>query len=683
MRYIFACVLLLALFMAKCSIGDVVFDERKLTEAKKNVQILTSGLADDLATGEKSKHDVAMEYARLARGLDRSVEERYWLFTAAFNLYVDAKDQPAALRVVFDMLKFAIPRREVLTLMKNRRVTFGAVCREDRCCLKLIDTLQRAVKPGTNGLQRISLADFADSRHSFCTNNAKRVVKRIDIPGSRTPVEIPCLCVPVVLDMQIGDMDISHLFLEEKTLRPLSLEIESEFESLLTRKDFKDRILSLKGDMEKNFDCDIRIVDVVDVRRECDQILAEMHEGHAYESHDHWLPTKRIEDYCIGAFQVRGLVEEDVHHWRSLHLEIDSECVLADWWQEYYPTYVRLESSIIETFMKARGRKIGEIVDDCEMCMFGLIGHCYEKGLYGIAANQKKAAWWYRKAASLGNVSAQKWIAKRPDSGDGDEEASIYGIQMSRLSLGLGFDDGGIRVLDCFDAFEDRAIRPWYRTGGLRLALLGNRTMGDESSFQFACLGNLVDKYGSISGVQIGTLNFMEEGASGNGLQIGLLGNAVRQSGVFRGMQVGFENFCIGSEMNGVQIGGANMANELNGVQAAPYMNLFMHSMCGVQVSLCNFSFNASFVDKNCVFQKITNQMPASEYRSMKSILGGENEVNGVQIAGVLNWCEGRVNGVQIGPVNFAESLRGVQLGLINVAHNSLFVWMPGINVGF
>ena len=109
----------------------------------------------------------------------------------------------------------------------------------------------------------------------------------------------------------------------------------------------------------------------------------------------------------------------------------------------------------------------------------------------------------------------------------------------------------------------------------------------------------------------------------------------------FAGLDVGLVQHTTGG-FEGLAIGGVHYANDhIFGVQVCGLVSRTHGSMCGVQIG------------------------------GLYNGTGHENDINGVQIAGVINKAS-TVHGLQIGLFNFAETMDcGLQIGLWNQIKNN------------
>ena len=168
---------------------------------------------------------------------------------------------------------------------------------------------------------------------------------------------------------------------------------------------------------------------------------------------------------------------------------------------------------------------------------------------------------------------------------------------------------------------------------GAEFGGLINGLKGYATGAQFAGLGNYIG--GNLKGAQFAGLgNFA--GGDVKGAQFGGLAN-------------------IGASVNGAQFGGiTNISRSyVTGFQAAGIVNLAVDSLYGAQV--------AGIVN----MQSSAGKSAAWQIAGIGNISLGQN--SGGQIGGVFN-VAGRLNGGQIGLINFGKNIKGFQIGLINVS---------------
>ncbi|MCD2422363.1 carboxypeptidase-like regulatory domain-containing protein [Niabella pedocola] len=167
----------------------------------------------------------------------------------------------------------------------------------------------------------------------------------------------------------------------------------------------------------------------------------------------------------------------------------------------------------------------------------------------------------------------------------------------------------------------------------LEIGGLFNIVQKHVRSVQVGGLANLVG--GSVSGVQIGGL-YNYAGDTVRGLQVGGLANADKSA--VTGLQIG-GLYNESKTFTGLQIGGIiNNARQVEkGMQLSGIMNRTRNFGTGVQLSgLIN----------------ITGAMGS-----------------GVQVSGLVNYAK-KINGLQVGVFNMADTLHGVALGPFNYHRN-------------
>ena len=131
-------------------------------------------------------------------------------------------------------------------------------------------------------------------------------------------------------------------------------------------------------------------------------------------------------------------------------------------------------------------------------------------------------------------------------------------------------------------------------------------------------------------------------------------------NGRLRGVQIGLLNWsgCAGSEASGrplgLQYGGVNCADSFLGLQDG-FVNVSTGALSGLQYGYANCA------------------------RDVAGVQCGSLLILGINVA------YGRVDGCQVGLVNYAQSMDGgVQIGVVNIiARNGLLPVLPIVNIGF
>jgi len=152
-------------------------------------------------------------------------------------------------------------------------------------------------------------------------------------------------------------------------------------------------------------------------------------------------------------------------------------------------------------------------------------------------------------------------------------------------------------------------------TNGFEIGGLFNINQKDVKYFQAAGLFNSVG--GAVTGFQVAGIN-----------------NLV-QDNTYGFQAAGINNFVTG-KMHGFQVAGIynHVSDSVKGFQAAGVANFSKEKVSGVQIGgVANIS---------------------------------NKEMNGVQIAGVVNYTK-KLNGLQIGLINIADTSAGYSIGLINI----------------
>ncbi len=198
-----------------------------------------------------------------------------------------------------------------------------------------------------------------------------------------------------------------------------------------------------------------------------------------------------------------------------------------------------------------------------------------------------------------------------------------------------------------------------------------NFVKSDAGYCQLAGFGNLVG--GTSRGVQ--AAGFYNISRENKGIQMaGFFNTGVFDGGIAQ--LAGFGNFTWG-KIDGIQAAGYfNIAREVKGIQVAGFFN-YTQKLIGAQVA--GFSNYASQVNGpqvagglnigkdycNTQISGFMNLADTSEFIQVAGFANYAKQVNGVQVAGFLNIAH-RVDGVQVGVVNWADTCPGISIGLIS-----------------
>ncbi len=126
-------------------------------------------------------------------------------------------------------------------------------------------------------------------------------------------------------------------------------------------------------------------------------------------------------------------------------------------------------------------------------------------------------------------------------------------------------------------------------------------------------------------------------------------------------------NFVIGI-MKGMQIGGANLAGNMKGMQLNAMFGFVKKDFKGVQL--------AGMVNKDW-------NMEGVQISGLVNIVDGD-KMAGLQIAILGNKAmTTESSGVQFGFINQATSMKGIQIGLINIIEDGPLYFCPIINAAF
>ncbi len=169
----------------------------------------------------------------------------------------------------------------------------------------------------------------------------------------------------------------------------------------------------------------------------------------------------------------------------------------------------------------------------------------------------------------------------------------------------------------------------------------------------------LKGKNNGINGLDLGFANFANDVI---GIQIGVGGNEARSS--LKGFQCGAINFVSGNgDVTGAQIGIANTAGYVEGFQ----LGIANHA---IEVK----GFQLSSIAGNHAIEVKGVQVSGGLFGNYAT------EVKGVQIGGLFNYAK-RVKGVQIGLINYCERMTGIQIGVINIITEGTLPFFLGINI--
>ena len=182
-------------------------------------------------------------------------------------------------------------------------------------------------------------------------------------------------------------------------------------------------------------------------------------------------------------------------------------------------------------------------------------------------------------------------------------------------------------------------------------------------------------------------------------------------------LRVAGRTYAVGGMARGIQLAGAaNIAVELNGAQAASLMNVCHRHMTGLQLALfgnvvggnmrglqvgmlgnqCRGRMTglqvAGLFNESAWMHGIQLQVsPIGGNRTVEMqglqvslVLPGNSatHLNGAQIGIGLNRAD-RIEGLQLGLVNYARHMHGVQIGLLNIIRESALPVCPIVNASF
>lgn len=216
----------------------------------------------------------------------------------------------------------------------------------------------------------------------------------------------------------------------------------------------------------------------------------------------------------------------------------------------------------------------------------------------------------------------------------------LNGFLLFLLSLSLGAQGLRSNIALGWNAGTDSAsFRPLnvgvlgnvQRLKGMQLGLLSAFVHKDAKGLNLG--GIFAGTWGEMQGVQMGlAVAVAREGIEG--WQHSLLANYVGAHS--RGLQSSFVVNAAPEKFTGMQLAGvANMANHVCGVQLAGLTNLAGPNLYGAQIA--TFANVAMAVER------------------------------GMQFSIGLNFTDGTMRGLQLGTMNYADTLSGWQVGVVNV----------------
>jgi len=201
---------------------------------------------------------------------------------------------------------------------------------------------------------------------------------------------------------------------------------------------------------------------------------------------------------------------------------------------------------------------------------------------------------------------------------------------------------------------------------GIRFDPFG-KNLRDTSSmgFQFSFVP-LVGTNGTSSGEIVNDYSFnLLGGYSAGTRKLEMAGLFNINRGDMTGVQLAGLFNQVGGKVDGVQLAGifnSNLDSVKHSVQLAGVMNFTTGPVDGVQIAGV-----ANFSPKEVTGVQVAGVTNFSAA-----------DVEGTQVAGVLNFAAKNLKGSQIGLVNFANEVNGFQLGLVNYSDST-----TGIPVGF
>jgi len=174
------------------------------------------------------------------------------------------------------------------------------------------------------------------------------------------------------------------------------------------------------------------------------------------------------------------------------------------------------------------------------------------------------------------------------------------------------------------------------------------------------------------------TLGFCSKTSVLNGVGVNVCGH-FNEKGV-NGLTVNGMGEFVKGNMNGLEISGFFnvVSGHMHGFQIAVVQNTNVLHAKGVMLSgITNFTIGRA---GGIQLAGLTN-IAGSHFSGLQTTLGiniASSSSDLFQIAGLVNVCAEPINGIQIGPGNYAGGIKGMQLGLLNICGGEV----RGVQVG-
>ncbi|WP_143307029.1 STN domain-containing protein [Chitinophaga vietnamensis] len=197
--------------------------------------------------------------------------------------------------------------------------------------------------------------------------------------------------------------------------------------------------------------------------------------------------------------------------------------------------------------------------------------------------------------------------------------------------------------------------------------------------------------HGKMSGQVVNKLSLNLTGgytAGVDGLEIGTLFNIVKNN--VKSVQISGGINIVGGKVKGAQIAGLhnNVLDSMTGVQVAGVSNIVRGNVLGVQFSgvVGKISGRVEGAQLSGVISLASGYMNGAQisgvYNDADSSMGGaqvsgvvshvRGDADGTQVSSVGNIVNGTLNGAQVSVIfNYARKMNGIQVGLVNIADTS------------
>ena len=271
----------------------------------------------------------------------------------------------------------------------------------------------------------------------------------------------------------------------------------------------------------------------------------------------------------------------------------------------------------------------------------------------------------------VSGINVTAWAPKDDDLHTGD----INGISLG-LPMALGAENRSGISLGVFGVGAKRNM------SGINIGGIGVGAGGDVSGFNLGVVG--VGAGGDIKGINIGGIglgasgdatgfNFggigMGAGGSIKGVNLALIGMGASENAF--GLNVAGIGMGAGEKMAGINLAvvGIGAGESLTGINIAG-VGMGSQKIRGINVALAIGGQRVSGITLAPAFMKVGE--------------GSDSAMNGISVSAV-NVVKGDQNGVTIGVVNTAHSLRGIQIGLINYVRDNPrgLRFLPILNMHF